>query len=747
MEIDSIFKNRAKLVSSFVNILLVLGVLVVLFPLSVPTAEATIYIFYDDWEINSPWSYSDDIFILYGDLRILDGGTLTLDNCTIEMAKQDPEEGWNITVAEGGTFNLLNNSLITTNSTSPDPYKFRIDGTALIENSTVEEMKDLSGPYDGIQIYSDDVEISNSTIRNGSGNGVYVETGTVSITNSSIIDNNWVCVQIAYSSNNNIIGNHISNNWRGISLGYSSYNNINNNNVSSNDRDGIALYYTCSNNNITNNNVSNNSYAGIYFYGSSNNNNITGNNVSSNNWYGIYLWSTSNNKISNNNVSDHKHGIYIYESHGNTLTGNTMMEDGIFIAGSQLEYWNTHYIDTSNTVNGKPLYYWKNQTGGTISSGAGQVILANCTNVKIENQELTYTDIGIELGFSSNNNITNNNASSNSGEYGGIGLGYSNGNIIAGNNISSNNKYGITIGTSNGNYIMDNTVSSHTYFGIRIASSYGNNIINNNISWNNYGGIYLDLSSSNTITGNNIFSNNYDGIHLYLSDNNKIGMNFVETNSAGIILEASSYSNLISSNHLANNTKYALYMSSSSNNEIIDNNLEYSSYGAFLTYSNNNILYHNNIKNNTKNNASDDGKNQWDNGLEGNWWGNNSSPTDSDSDGICDASFYGTGFVDNKPLANEDNDRVLVDDPWFWFIQSGVNFAEAGWTVYAINSTYLENVTIDKTLTVIGEDRSSTIIDARGNESVVLVDSTSYVNISGFTVRNGTYGLCLNNYN
>jgi len=124
------FNKRTKLVSSILNILLILGVLVVLFPLSMPTAEATVYIFYNDWEIDTPQSYSDDTFILYGDLRVLDGGTLTLDNCTIEMAKQDPEEGWNITVADGGTFNLLNNSLITTYSTSPDPYEFIIEGTA-----------------------------------------------------------------------------------------------------------------------------------------------------------------------------------------------------------------------------------------------------------------------------------------------------------------------------------------------------------------------------------------------------------------------------------------------------------------------------------------------------------------------------------------------------------------------------------------------------------------------------------------
>ena len=135
MKINRRFNKRAKLVSSIMNILLVLGVLVVLFPLSTPTAKATT-IFYVDWEIYDTQSYNDETFILYGDLFIYSNGSLTLDNCTLKMALGSPDPGNEIKVYINGIFNLLNNSLITTNSTSPDPYEFRIDGTALIENST-----------------------------------------------------------------------------------------------------------------------------------------------------------------------------------------------------------------------------------------------------------------------------------------------------------------------------------------------------------------------------------------------------------------------------------------------------------------------------------------------------------------------------------------------------------------------------------------------------------------------------------
>ncbi len=130
MIINRRFNKRAKLVSSIVNVLLVLGVLVVLFPLSTPTVKADTYIFYTNWIIDTDQSYSDDTFILYGSLFIQENGTLSLDNCTLKMALGSPDPGDEIRVFSNGTFNLLNNSLITTNSTSPDPYEFRIDGTA-----------------------------------------------------------------------------------------------------------------------------------------------------------------------------------------------------------------------------------------------------------------------------------------------------------------------------------------------------------------------------------------------------------------------------------------------------------------------------------------------------------------------------------------------------------------------------------------------------------------------------------------
>lgn len=71
-------------------------------------------------------------------------------------------------------------------------------------------------------------------------------------------------------------------------------------------------------------------------------------------------------------------------------------------------------VDTSNTVNGKPVYYWENVNGGTVPDGAGQVILWNCSNVIVENQYLNNAGIGIQIALSSNITVKNNTCSSNS---------------------------------------------------------------------------------------------------------------------------------------------------------------------------------------------------------------------------------------------------------------------------------------------------------------------------------------------
>ncbi len=96
---------------------------------------------------------------------------------------------------------------------------------------------------------------------------------------------------------------------------------------------------------------------------SSNNNMIRNNNASSN-YMGINIYPSSsdflgNNILSGNNASNNVYGIWIAFSGKNTLSNNIMTENkynfGVNVL-SEDRYYNNN-IDTSNMVNGKPVYY------------------------------------------------------------------------------------------------------------------------------------------------------------------------------------------------------------------------------------------------------------------------------------------------------------------------------------------------------------------------------------------------------
>jgi len=61
--------------------------------------------------------------------------------------------------------------------------------------------------------------------------------------------------------------------------------------------------------------------------------------------------------------------------------------------------------------------------------------------------------------------------------------------------------------------------------------------------------------------------------------------------------------------------------------------------------------------------------------------------------------------------------------------------------VYDDSSPYYENVVVNKSINLIGEDKDITIIDGGGSESTVVYVSADWVNISGFTIRNGISGI------
>jgi parallel beta-helix repeat protein len=75
----------------------------------------------------------------------------------------------------------------------------------------------------------------------------------------------------------------------------------------------------------------------------------------------------------------------------------------------------------------------------------------------------------------------------------------------------------------------------------------------------------------------------------------------------------------------------------------------------------------------------------------------------------------------------------------FTSIQSAIDAANPGDTVFVYSGTYSENVNVNKMINLIGEDKDLTVVDGGGTGDVVHVTS-NWVNVTGFTFTNGGSG-------
>jgi parallel beta-helix repeat protein len=82
------------------------------------------------------------------------------------------------------------------------------------------------------------------------------------------------------------------------------------------------------------------------------------------------------------------------------------------------------------------------------------------------------------------------------------------------------------------------------------------------------------------------------------------------------------------------------------------------------------------------------------------------------------------------------NPSTILVPSQYYTIQKAINAANPGDVIKVTHGTYCENLNVNKSVSIIGEDPKNTIIDGGGNGNVINVLKPN-VKISGFTIQNG----------
>ena len=235
-------------------------------------------------------------------------------------------------------------------------------------------------------------------------------------------------------------------------------------------------------------------------------------------------------------------GLHLWSCENTTVMSNDFYHNGIFIHGDTIESWTTHSID-ENQANNQPIYYFKNQVGSQFSSNlnAAQLILANCSDCVIENLELHNVSVALQLGFSSDNILSENRIThAGSSMY----LEHSDDNLIEYNQIQQSSDKGVWLRASDNNQIIGNTIATSET------------------------GIFQQVHSSNCEINHNIIKENGEGINCVSSWSATIEKNTIQKNEKGVFL-MSCYEFRIQQNNFLENTVHA---EDSTENNHWDNN-------------------------------------------------------------------------------------------------------------------------------------------------------------------------------
>lgn len=137
-----------------------------------------------DWVIGDSTTISSTPVTLTGNLVVLNGGSLTLNNVALRITSSIPGE-FGIYVRPGASLTVSGGSIGATSSLSG--YRFEIYGPTTIDRAIVRNTwGSVSQDRFGIQIFNGNTSITNSTIQDGLKGNILVSSGSPWIFNNTV---------------------------------------------------------------------------------------------------------------------------------------------------------------------------------------------------------------------------------------------------------------------------------------------------------------------------------------------------------------------------------------------------------------------------------------------------------------------------------------------------------------------------------------------------------------------------------
>ncbi|TFF92728.1 hypothetical protein EU546_07295, partial [Candidatus Thorarchaeota archaeon] len=416
--------------------------------------------------------------------------------------------------------------------TEGDPYR--------IENYYID-----ASTADGISFSNTRVQfvVSNCTIYDGLSqhkSGISLEN----VSNALLLKNDvTTCYRGIYlrrSDSNSVINNTCSKSSWGISLDIAKYSVVHNNTLADNTQTDIYLSQHCHESVITNNTC----------------------------------------------LSTGERNIGVYDSLNVSLSHNRMHGLGLDINWNNPRFGGiTDFSD--NTINGTPVLYLGDDSGGVYSGSYSQVILAECNNILVRNINVSRVHRGVTI-LHCNNTVVKNVSTSACmrGVYlrGGFNV------TLSDCNISNSRYYG---------------VYADWWWGAGEDLPSGYLIVNSTLGYTGRSAMYLGGAGGVTVFNSTIHHSSqdypdYDQIYVRCAHDVTVASNTIwgtKSDAAAIYLQA--INSMISNNVVFDGGRYGVYLSGADGSVVSNNNCSGHLYGVYVEDSNHTGVMHNQCSKNS----------------------------------------------------------------------------------------------------------------------------------------------------